>query len=101
MKLFILLFTLLAMNAFALEEVDYIRELPEEDYKSLNFRLHRASGEHQCQSETSIGHRCKNLGVNFKDCNQAFFLLQKDDCCRGSEYGGRSINFKLTSCSSY
>lgn len=101
MKLLMILSSLLCFNAYALDEVDYIRELTEEEYKAPGLRLHKAKGKHQCQSAASIGHSCHNLGVNFNDCNQAFFLLQKDDCCKGSEYGGRSIGFKLVSCSSY
>lgn len=101
MKLVAILLSLFSFNAMAVVEVDYSRELSDEEYKVPGLRLHKAKGEHQCQSGQSIGHSCNNLGVNFKDCNQAFFLLQKDDCCKGSEYGGRSIGFKLLSCSSY
>jgi hypothetical protein len=73
------------VNAFDEIEFDYLTEM----------------SEHQCQSRDSIGHSCKNLGVNFTDCNQAFFKLKRDDCCSGSEYGGNSIGFKLTKCTNF
>lgn len=91
----------LSSYAAAEVEVDYITEMSDEDYRSVNPRLYRAEGEHQCQSKDSLGHTCKNLGVNFTDCNQAFFKLKRDDCCSGSEYGGSTIGFKLTKCTNF
>jgi hypothetical protein len=81
-------------------EIDYISEMDDEAYRQ-NPRLYRAEGEHQCQSSQSIGHTCKNLGVSFTDCNQAFFKLKLEDCCSGSRYGGSSIDFKLTKCTNF
>jgi hypothetical protein len=91
---------LLSLNVLAsdAEEVDYIREMDDEAYLENNPRIYRAEGEHQCQSSESIGHTCKNLGVNFSDCNAAFYTLKRDDCCTGSKYGGVSIGFKVTKC---
>ena len=100
-KLVMLLSLLCSLTTLASDEVDYMREMAEEDYKTIGIRLHKAQGEHLCQSHESIGHKCSNLGVNFSDCQQAFLLLKRDDCCSGSQYGGRSIAFKITSCSSY
>lgn len=102
MKFLILtLITLCSFSGIANDEVDYIREMPAEEYKTIGIRLHKAQGEHMCQSPQSIGHKCSNIGINFTDCQQAFLLLKRDDCCGGSEYGGRSISFKVISCSSY
>jgi hypothetical protein len=100
---FLVLLTTLSYGAFAVEEpvlIDYLSEMDDETYR-LNPRLYRAEGEHQCQSARSIGHTCKNLGVNFTDCNNAFFKLKQDDCCSGSRYGGNSINFKVTKCTNF
>lgn len=80
-------------------EIDYIRDMDDDSYRKNLPRLHKAEGEHQCQSNSSIGHTCKNLGINFTDCNHAFYRLKADDCCSGSEYGGKSINFKVVKCS--
>jgi hypothetical protein len=99
----VLLTTTISYGAFAAEEaveVDYLSEMDDETYR-LNPRLYRAEGEHQCQSAQSIGHTCKTLGVNFTDCNNAFFKLKQDDCCSGSRYGGNSINFKVTKCTNF
>jgi hypothetical protein len=97
----ILCFCLFATQTYAIEEVDYISEVDDAVYKQLNPRLYRGEGEHQCQSSQSIGHTCKNLGVNFTDCNHAFFRLKMEDCCKGSDGGGRSISFKLTKCTNF
>lgn len=100
---FLILLMCVSVNAFALDEVyeiDYSRELTDEEYR-LNPQLHKAEGEHQCQSPESIGHTCKNLGVGFTDCNQAFYKLKMEDCCSGSKYGGSSIGFKVLKCSKY
>lgn len=100
---FLILLIFVSINAFGLDEVyeiDYGRELSDEEYL-LNPQLHKAEGEHTCQSRESIGHTCKNLGVGFTDCNQAFFKLKMEDCCSGSTYGGNSIGFKLQKCSKY
>lgn len=96
-----ILFLLLCSSAFAVEELDFIRDIDDEYYKQVSPRLYRGEGEHQCQSSESIGHTCKNLGVNFMDCNHAFYRLQQEDCCSGSNYGGRSIGFKLTKCTNF
>lgn len=82
-------------------EIDYLTEMDDESYSMQNPRLYRAEGEHQCQSSESIGHTCKILGVNFTDCNAAFFKLKNEDCCIGSRYGGNSIGFKLTKCTNF
>ncbi|WP_408096857.1 hypothetical protein ACJVC5_17600 [Peredibacter sp. HCB2-198] len=95
----LLLFTTVSVKAHV-EELDFITEVDEEHYKS-NARLYRGEGEHQCQSPESIGHTCKNLGVNFMDCNHAFYKLKMEDCCSGSKYGGTSIAFKLTKCTNF
>jgi hypothetical protein len=100
---FLVLLSTVSYGAFATEqpvEVDYLSEMDDETYR-LSPRLYRAEGEHQCQSAQSIGHTCKNLGVNFTDCNNAFFKLKQDDCCSGSEYGGNSISFKVTKCTNF
>ncbi len=87
--------------AHAAEEIDYIHEVDDETYRESNPRLYRGEGKHVCQSKESIGHTCQNLGVNFTDCNHAFFSLKRDDCCAGSQYGGNSIEFKLTKCTNF
>jgi hypothetical protein len=97
----LLLILLLSFNAFAAEEVDYISEMDDATYREQNPRLYRGEGEHQCQSKDSLGHTCKNLGVNFTDCNNAFFKLKRDDCCSSSRYGGNSIEFKLIKCTNF
>lgn len=102
MKTFILLmFMSLSVQAYdEVIEVDYINEMDDDSYRS-NPQLHKAEGEHQCQSREAMGHTCKNLGVGFTDCNQAFYKLKMEDCCSGSKYGGSTIGFKLTKCSKY
>lgn len=100
MKMLFLL-CLFSFQIHAAVERDYIHEVSDEAYRDSSARLYRAEGEHQCQSADSIGHTCKNLGVNFTDCNHAFFSLKRDDCCSGSKYGGTSINFKVTKCSNF
>lgn len=100
---YLILLMFVSINAFALDEVyevDYSRELSDEEYR-LTPQLHKAEGEHTCQSRESIGHTCKNIGVGFTDCNQAFFKLKMEDCCSGSKYGGNSIGFKILKCSKY
>ena len=82
-------------------EVDYSLELSSEEYYQINPRLYRGEGEHQCQSQNSLGHTCRNLGVNFTDCNQAALKLMRDDCCSGSLYGGNSIGFKMLKCTNF
>ncbi len=81
--------------------IDYLTEMDDETYLSSNPRIYRAEGEHQCQSRDSLGHTCHVIGVNFTDCNVAFFNLKKEDCCKGSRYGGNSIGFKLTKCTNF
>ena len=102
-QLILIIFMVLSLVSQAEDqvEIDYITEMNDEDYRQVNPRLYRAEGEHQCQSRESIGHTCKILGVNFTDCNQAFFKLKRDDCCSGSEFGGSSIQFKITKCTNF
>lgn len=102
-KCFLVLFvSLVCQLSWAEEpvEIDFLREMDTEVYLQ-NPRLYRAEGEHQCQSNTSLGHTCKNLGVNFTDCNQAHFKLKLEDCCSGSRWGGNSIGFKITKCTNF
>ena len=101
---FILLICLFSASVHAqseLNEVDYIQDMTDEFYRDNNAQPHKATGEHTCQSDKSLGHTCQNIGVNFMDCNQAFFSLRREDCCSGSEHGGVSIGFKLIKCSKY
>lgn len=100
--LLVIFLSLMSVVSMAEEpvEIDYITEIDEETYLQ-NPRLYRAEGEHQCQSQASIGHTCKNLGVNFTDCNQAHFKLKLEDCCSGSRWGGNSIGFKVTKCTNF
>jgi hypothetical protein len=104
MKLILSLFLFSGLS-FAYDErpslVDYALELSNEEYYQVNPRLYRGEGEHQCQSLSSIGHTCRNLGVNFTDCNQAALKLKRDDCCSGSLYGGNSIGFKMVKCTNF
>lgn len=100
MKYFLIL-CFVSMSSYGVVERDYITEMDDSSYREQNPRLYRGEGEHQCQSNQSIGHTCKNLGVNFTDCNNAFYKLKLDDCCSSSEYGGTSIGFKLTKCSNF
>lgn len=81
--------------------IDYLTEMDDETYLNSNPRIYRAEGEHQCQSKDSLGHTCRVIGVNFTDCNVAFFYLKKEDCCKGSRYGGSSIGFTLTKCTNF
>ena len=62
-------------------------------------RLFSANGVHICQSQTSIGHACPVSGVNYTDCNVAYFSLKTQDCCSRSQFGGNSINFMIQKCS--
>jgi hypothetical protein len=96
-----LLLLLLSTTDLTAYEQDYLPEMSDEEYRQVGPRLYRAEGEHQCQSSSSIGHSCKNLGVNFTDCHQAALKLKRDDCCRGSTFGGLSLNFKLTKCTNF
>ena len=71
-----------------------------------------ASGQHMCQSKTSIGHTCSVSGVGYNDCNEASLKLKMDDCCPRTtvcgpdpqtgnvkcELGGNSIGFNMLSC---
>lgn len=100
MKFLILMLATFPVFASDVIEVDYLREMDDETYRQSP-RLYRAEGQHICQSPSSIGHQCKNLGVNLTDCNQAFFKLKQNDCCSGSQYGGTSIGFKLTKCTNF
>jgi hypothetical protein len=104
MKTIAALLLFFCLSAFAQEELtefDYIQDMSEEFYRDNSAQPHKAEGEHMCQSHSSIGHTCKNLGVNFMDCNQAFFKLKQEDCCSGSSDGGVSIGFKIKKCSKY
>lgn len=99
---FLMLFLVSSFSAQSeVIEIDYIQDMTEEFYRDNSAQPHKATGEHTCQSDKSIGHSCHNLGVNFMDCNQAFFSLKREDCCSGSTYGGVSIGFKLIKCSKY
>ena len=103
MRIFTFIFLMMfvvPVTAQELEEMDFITEVDEDHYKN-NARLYRGEGEHQCQSPESIGHTCKNLGVNFMDCNHAFYKLKMEDCCSGSKHGGTTIAFKLTKCTNF
>ncbi len=55
------------------------------------------NGQHTCQSHDSIGHTCTNYGI-FNDANEAYYKLKADSCCGHSQYGGSSIDFKVTNC---
>jgi len=97
MKVFLVLSLLCSLPALA-QEFDARRDWDVETYYT-NQRLYRAEGEHQCQSHSSLGHRCETVGINFTDCNNAFLKLQRQDCCGTSRYGGVSIGFRMTRCS--
>jgi hypothetical protein len=56
------------------------------------------TGEHTCQSASSIGHRCPVEGWGFVDCDVAYYSLMRQDCCPTSEHGGGSIGFRLLAC---
>jgi hypothetical protein len=103
MKLILFIIALSSFNLFASDvvEIDFISEMDDESYREATPTVYRGEGVHQCQSRDSIGHTCENAGVNFTDCNVAFFKLKMTDCCPDSRYGGNSINFKLTKCSYY
>jgi hypothetical protein len=71
-----------------------------------------ASGQHQCQSGSDIGHTCQVNGVGFGDCDIAKNALQVDDCCPSTSVcgpdpssgtvqctlGGTSIGFVMQYC---
>lgn len=69
-------------------------------------KLFRATGTHQCQSATDIGHSCKVIGNGYTSCDEAARDLAGNDCCPttrkkvdGKErYGGTSIGFSINSC---
>jgi hypothetical protein len=64
-------------------------------------RLFRADGEHTCQSQSSIGHKCKVSGMNYTECGHAKFDLERTDCCPATSQKGTSIGFTLTKCSTF
>lgn len=102
MKFLLIILTTFSINSIAQDlgvEIDYLPYLSNEEYMNSGAKLHKAEGLHQCQSSESIGHTCRNLGVNYTDCNQAFYSLKREDCCSGSKYGGSSISFKIIKCS--
>jgi len=72
----------------------------------IPYRRFRASGIHICDSVESIGYQCKAEGVNYSDCTEAFFKLQRDHCCADAYYNGkkvtngRSVYFAIQSCTS-
>lgn len=104
MKFIIMVLALYSTSLIAYEgpvEVDYITEMDDDAYRDSTPKVYRGEGLHQCQSRDSIGHSCENAGLNFTDCNVAFFKLKMADCCPDSLYGGTSISFKLTKCSYY
>lgn len=91
----LLAFALLTVTStFAQEQQDY-----EPHPKQLGIRLFRAYGQHQCQSDESIGHLCRVENVGFTDCREAYLRLEAQDCCPRSEFGGNSIHFELQFCS--
>ena len=70
-----------------------------------------ATGTHQCQSQSDIGHTCEVSGIDFNDCDEALFKLKADDCCPSTlkcspkpdgtkecRYGGTSIGFTMGLC---
>jgi hypothetical protein len=71
-----------------------------------------ASGDHQCQSDTDIGHMCHVSGIGYNDCNEAAIKLRADDCCPSTKMcsadpqtgqlkcklGGTSIGFIMGYC---
>lgn len=61
-------------------------------------RLYRAVGEHVCWSNDAVGHRCIVDDVGFSSCNEAFFTLKNRDCCPRTDFGGSSVDFKITTC---
>ena len=72
-----------------------------------------ATGEHQCQSETDIGHTCESRQWDVADCGVAYAKLAANDCCPSTrrcnitdgveecELGGTSIGFVLKSCTPF
>lgn len=79
------------------------------DAQTRGARLFRAIGEHQCQSQTDWGHKCKVQGQPYTSCNEAYYALKREDCCRSTRrkmdcrdrLGGSSVNFKITKCTQY
>jgi hypothetical protein len=63
--------------------------------------LFRAQGIHTCWSEQAIGHTCFVQGASYGDCQEAFLDLKADDCCPGTQYGGSSVDFKITQCTPF
>ena len=61
-------------------------------------RLFRAEGEHQCQSRTSIGHKCVVAGTGYTSCDEARRKLTRRDCCPRTKDKGNSINFRINTC---
>jgi hypothetical protein len=55
-------------------------------------------GTHQCQSRTSIGHKCESSGFAYVDCIAAFNALKADDCCPRTPDEGVSIDFMMNYC---
>lgn len=94
----IILLVLISISLAQAAEIDGSVDWSAEKYDKNWANPHRANGEHQCQSVTSLGHKCETLGVNFTDCHHAFMKLKQDDCCSSTRHGGVSIGFKLTYC---
>lgn len=82
---------------------------PIADAQTQRARLFRATGEHQCQSRTDWGHKCSVRGQPYTSCNEAYYALKREDCCRSTRkkmdgqdrLGGVSVNFKITKCTQY
>jgi hypothetical protein len=61
-------------------------------------KVFRASGEHQCWSDSSIGHSCSVSGTGYSSCDDAMRSLAGSDCCPYTTHKGRSNSFRLTGC---
>jgi hypothetical protein len=78
-----------------------VREDCDDVELKTGYRQFRAVGEHTCWSTRSVGHKCTNFGVSYTDCQAAFYALKAEDCCPRTEFGGGSVDFKLTSCTNF
>src|SRR6516162_5436232 len=85
--------------------------LSKSSYTAQNTPSFSASGSHQCQSSTDIGHSCSVSGISFNDCQEAYYSLQRNDCCpstrtcttdsngrQNCRLGGNSIRFTMGAC---
>lgn len=72
------------------------------DYSTSTLaRLFRAKGTHQCQSHTSIGHKCSVFGTNYTSCDEAQRKLAMSDCCPKTKDKGTSIDFQMGTCTAF